>query len=189
MLRGYRLLAFLVTALCGIGAIGTSPAAAQTLAGEVPQVGAASTTFESEPYLDRKMAGSSDRLRAAWARFREQNFTAYLGLVSAVAGVVLGGMFALFAYRFSDPMSPYRTIRRNAALLSLASGAGLGVLLAVLQVPPNLPGRVTLLLLAVGSGAIAAGLSAFLGFVLHRLCSSLKARRLGIQLGHRMRHG
>jgi len=144
---------------------------------------------DGEPYLDRKVTGLSDRFRAARNEFREKNFTAYLTIVAAASGFSVGVLFALLAYRFSDPMAPYRVIRRNTSLLALACGAGLGVFVAVLQVAPHLPGRVTLLLMAIACGGFAAWLSALAGFILHRSCSTRKARRLGIQLSQRMRHG
>jgi hypothetical protein len=174
------LLAATIFATPEIAAQGLPPAADAPLA----QMG-----MDGDPFLDRKVTGLFDRFRAAREEFRKNNFTAYLAIVSAASGFSVGVLFALLAYRFSDPMSPYRVIRRNTSLLALACGAGLGVFVAVLQVAPDVPGRVTLLLLAIAGGGFAAWFSAFSGFILHRICSTRKARRLGIHLSQRMRHG
>jgi hypothetical protein len=188
IVRFSRFHALLITGLLAALVVTTPEIAAQDqfpAADPLP----AQTGMDDERYLDRKVTGFFGGFHAARAEFRESNFTAYLAIVAAVSGLSLGVLFALLAYRFSDPMSPYRVIRRSTSLLALACGAGLGVFVAVLQVSPDVSGRVTLLLLAIGCGGLAAWLSALAGFILHRICSTRKARRLGKHLTQRMRHG
>jgi len=110
-------------------------------------------------------AGDFDTTRQTW---REENFPAYLATMTASGGLLLGALFALLARRFGDPMSPHRILRRNTSLLAFASGAGLGVLVAVLEVPPDLPGRATLLLLSIVCAGSSAGLASFTGLLLVR---------------------
>ena len=151
----------LLAALAVLAGSPPYPAAGQTLSGDGGQ------TLPAAPTQVTRGADAEafDTSRPTW---REQNFPAYLATMTASAGLLLGTLFALLARRFGDPMSPYRLVRRNTSLLAFASGAGLGVLIAVLQVPSDLPGRVTLLLLSVVCAATSAGLASFTGLLFVR---------------------
>jgi hypothetical protein len=85
-------------------------------------------------------------------------------------------------------MSPYRLIRRRTLQLATAIGGSLGIFAAVTQVPPNATGKVSLLVLATGVGAVTAFLGAWIAFLIMRIIANGKARRDGRRITDRMRH-
>jgi len=119
---------------------------------------------------------------------KKEHFAEYLAVYSALLAGVTGFVFGLVSYRLSDPMSTYRTIKRRTLQLAFAIGGALGVSAAVLQVPPNTIGKVSLLFLAVGIGAITATVASWLVFFLLRFHSNHLARRDGRRVTDRMRH-
>ena len=142
----------------------------------------------AEPYLDRQVGSSLERFSRWQARMKKEHFTAYLAAYTGLLGGFLGLAFGFSAYRLSDPMSYYRLIRRRSLQLALAIGAGCGVFAAVTQVPPNTIGKVSLLFLAVGTGAVAALLATWWSFLVLRFRSNRDARRDGRRITDRMRH-
>jgi hypothetical protein len=85
-------------------------------------------------------------------------------------------------------MSPYKLIKKRAMQLALAIGGSVGIFGAVMQVPPNTPGKVSLLLLAIGVGALAAVVAAWISFGIMRLRSNYRAKLDGRRITDRMRH-
>lgn len=142
----------------------------------------------SEPFLDRKAdsaLGSFSRWRAEAKR---KHLTAYLacytGLLAIAAGVVTG----LAAYRMSDPMAFYRKTRRRALGLGATIGAALGVFAAVMQVPPDASGKLSLLVTTIASGTLFAWSASAFAFLGLRLLSNRAARKDGRRMTDRMRH-
>jgi drug/metabolite transporter (DMT)-like permease len=119
---------------------------------------------------------------------KSEHFTAYLSTYNGILAGVTGLFFGLIAYRLSDPMSPYRVIRRRTLQLATAIGGSLGILVAVMQVPPNAPDKVSLLLLAIAVGAVCTLIGSWIAFQVMRILSNRSARRDGRRLTDRMRH-
>ena len=171
------------------------PAAAQSLSpGTVAPASEASTpavvkpATRPEPYLDRTFGSALEQFSRWKARMKKEHFAEYLAVYSALLAGVTGFVFGLVSYRLSDPMSTYRTIKRRTLQLAFAIGGALGVSAAVLQVPPNTIGKVSLLFLAVGIGAITATVASWLVLFLLRFRSNHLARRDGRRVTDRMRH-
>jgi drug/metabolite transporter (DMT)-like permease len=142
----------------------------------------------NQPYLDRKVGSSLEKFSRWKARMKSEHFTAYLSTYNGILAGVTGLFFGLVAYRLSDPMSPYRVIRRRTLQLATAIGGSLGILVAVMQVPPNAPDKVSLLLLAIAVGAVCTLIGSWIAFQVMRILSNRSARRDGRRLTDRMRH-
>ena len=141
-----------------------------------------------QPFLDRKVGSSLEKLSRWRARMKSEHFTAYLSTYIVLLAGGTGLFFGAAAYRLSDPMSPYRLIKRRTLQLAMAIGGSLGILVAVMQVPPNAPGKVSLLLLAIAIGAASSLIGSWIAFQVMRLLSNRSARRDGRRLTDRMRH-
>ena len=142
----------------------------------------------AEPFIDRKVVTLKDRYSRFMARMKKEHFREYLVTYCAVLAVVTGLVFGFSSYRLSDPMSPYRHIKRRSLQLAVAIGGSLGIFGAVMQVPPNTTGKVSLLLLAIAAGAVAAAVATWISFTLMRMRSNRAARRDGRRITDRMRH-
>lgn len=142
----------------------------------------------TEPFIDRKVDTVKNRYTQFMARMKKEHFREYLLVYCAVLAGATGLIFGFASYRLSDPMSPYRQIRRRVLQLALAIGGSLGIFGAVMQVPPNTTGKVSLLLLAIAAGAVAAVVTTFATFALMRMRSNRAALRDGRRITHRMRH-
>ena len=142
----------------------------------------------AEPFLDRKVVTLKDRYSRFMARMKKEHFREYLITYCAVLAGVTGLVFGFASSRLSDPMSPYRHIKRRSLQLAVAIGGSLGIFGAVMQVPPNTTGKVSLLLLAIAAGAVAAMLGTWISFSLMRMRSNRAARRDGRRITDRMRH-
>lgn len=142
----------------------------------------------AEPFIDRKVGRLTDRYSRFMARMKKEHFREYLLISCAVLAGVTGLVFGFASYRLSDPMSPYRHIKRRALQLAVAIGGSIGIFGAVMQVPPNTTGKVSLLLLAIAAGAIAAVVTTWISFALMRMRSNRSARRDGRRITDRMRH-
>jgi hypothetical protein len=142
----------------------------------------------AEPFIDRKVVTLKDRYSRFMARMKKEHFREYLVSYCAVLAVVTGLVFGFASYRLSDPMSPYRHIKRRSLQLAVAIGGSLGIFGAVMQVPPNTAGKVSLLLLAIAAGAVAAAVATWISFTLMRMRSNRAARRDGRRITDRMRH-
>jgi hypothetical protein len=142
----------------------------------------------AEPFIDRKVVTLKDRYSRFMARMKKEHFLEYLVTYCAVLAVVTGLVFGFASYRLSDPMSPYRHIKRRSLQLAVAIGGSLGIFGAVMQVPPNTAGKVSLLLLAIAAGAVAAAVATWISFTLMRMRSNRAARRDGRRITDRMRH-
>jgi hypothetical protein len=140
-----------------------------------------------QPFLDRKVGSSWEKFSRWMGRMKSEHFSAYLTTFIALVAGGTGLFFAAAAYRLSDPMSPYRLIKRRTLQLAMAIGGSLGILVAVMQVPPNAPGRVSLLLLAIGVGAASSLTGSWIAFQAMRFLSNRSARRDGRRLTERMR--
>ncbi len=141
-----------------------------------------------QPYLERKAGSSLEKFNRWKARMKSEHFTAYLSAYNGILAGVTGLFFGLVAYRLGDPMSPYRLIRRRTLQLATAIGGSLGILVAVMQVPPNAPGKVSLLLLAIAIGAVSTLIGSWIAFQIMRFRSNRSARRDRRRLTDRMRH-
>ncbi len=140
-----------------------------------------------QPYLDRKVGSTLEGSSRWQARMKKEHLTAYLMTYSAMLAVITGLLFGLAAYRMSDPMSPYRLVKRRTLQLAMVIGGSLGILVAVMQVPPNAPGRLSLLLAATLAGAMSALLSSWVAFQIMRIRSNRAALKDGRRLTERMR--
>ena len=141
-----------------------------------------------QPYLDRKVGSSLERFSRWQARMKSEHFTAYLSTYIVLLAGGTGLFFGAAAYRLGDPMSPYRLIKRRTLQLAMAIWGSLGILVAVMQVPPNAPGKVSLLLLAIAIGAASSLIGSWLAFKVMRLLSNRSALRDGWRMTDRMRH-
>ena len=157
--------------------------------GQTSETDAARTVEEvtGEPFIDRNVGSVLERFSSWRARMKKEHFTAYLIAYTALLGTAVGGTYGFLAFRFGDAMAPYRRIRYKTGLLALAGGFGLGVLMAVTQVPPTTPGKVTMLLMTIGCAVVATTLSAILLFVIQRWFMVARARRSGFPLSGRLR--
>ena len=147
-----------------------------------------STGVQNEPFIDDKVGSLMERYAKWKSRMKRDHFPKYLTGYASIAGVFAGLAFALIGFRLGDPMAPYRRIRNKTILLALASGAGLGVFLAVTEVPAQTTGKLTLLLTAVACSAAAAAVGSTAGFVVLRALRNRKARRAGEPLSDRLRY-
>lgn len=145
-------------------------------------------SMPAEPFLDRKVVTLKDRYSRFMAQVKKEHFREYLAGYCAVLAGVTGLVFGFTSYRLADPMSPYRHIKRRSLQLAAAIGGSLGILGAVMQVPPDTTGKVSLLLLAIAAGAISSMVGSWLSFALLRLRSNRLARRDGRRVTDRMRH-
>ena len=143
---------------------------------------------KNEPFIDNKVGSLIERYTRWKARMKRDHFTRYLVGYASIAGAFTGLAFALIGFRLGDPMAPYRRIRNRTILLALASGAGLGVFLAVTEVPAQTTGKLTLLLAAVVCSAAAAAVGSTAGFVVLRALRNRKSRRAGEPLSDRLRY-
>lgn len=141
-----------------------------------------------QSFLDRKVGTSLQRFSKFQARIKKEHFTAYLCAYSTTLAVIAGLIFGAVGYRLSDPMSPYRSVKRRTVLLASAIGAALGIFGALTQVPPAAGDKITLLVLSVGCGAAGAFLGALLSFLIMRWRSNRAAVRDGRPMTKRMRH-
>lgn len=142
----------------------------------------------TEPFIDRKVGTIKDRYSQFMARMKKEHFREYFLAYCAVLAGGTGLVFGFLSYRLGDPMSPYKLIKKRAMQLALAIGGSLGIFGAVMQVPPNTTGKVSLLLLAIGVGAFAALVAAWISFSIMRLRSNYYAKRDGRRITDRMRH-
>lgn len=141
-----------------------------------------------QPFIDRQVGSSLERFSRWQARMKAEHFTEYLMAYTALTAAMAGLFFGFAAYRLSDPLAPYRLIKRRSLQLALAVGGTLGIFAAVIQVPPNTVGKVSLLLLATGTGAIVTSLATWIAFILLRHRSNRCARLDGRRITDRMRH-
>lgn len=142
----------------------------------------------TKPSPDGEIESALDRFSRWKARMKTDHFSEYLAAYTALLGAVTGLFFGMMAYRMSDPMSPYRLVRRRALQLTAAIGFSLGIIVAVTQVPPDATGKVSLLVLAAAVGAATAFLGAAVAFLIMRLLANRAARRSGRRVGDRIRH-
>lgn len=144
--------------------------------------------WSSEPFLDRKADSVLEGFSRWRAEAKKKHLSGYLagytGLLAFAAGFVTG----LAAYRMSDPMAFYRRTRRRTLGLGAAIGAGLGVFAAVMQVPPDASGKLSLLVTAIVSGMLSAWTSSAFAFLGSRVLANRAARRDGRRMADRMRH-
>lgn len=140
-----------------------------------------------QPFIDRKVGSALERFSAWKARMKKEHFTAYLLVYTALLGTAAGGAYGFLAFRFGDAMAPYRRIRNKTGLLSLAVGLGLGVFVAVTQIPPTIVGKVSMLLLTIACALVTTTFSALLLFVIQRWFMVARARRSGFPLSGRLR--
>lgn len=163
---------------------------AQQLAPVRPQVNepVPDTRFvPREPFIDRKVTSVLERFSAWKKRMKKEHFTAYLVGYTCFWGALFGSVYGFLAFRFGDAMALYRRIRNKTLLLSLAVGMGLGVLVAVSQIPPASPGKITLLLMVVTVAAAVTPIATMKVFTFQRLLLVRKIKRAGFPVGERLR--
>jgi len=140
-----------------------------------------------EPFIDRNVTSVLEKFSAWKARMKKEHFTAYLIGYTSFWSTLFGSVYGFLAFRFGDAMALYRRIRKKTLLLSLAVGMGLGVLVAVSQIPPTSPGKVTLLLMVVAVATVATCVATMSIFVFQRLLLVRKIKRAGFPVGGRLR--
>lgn len=169
------------TAPCDAAAQGTPPDIVKD-----PTV--ASQPKRAEPFLDRKVGSALEQFSRWKARMKKEHFVEYLAAYTGLTAGIMGLVFGLVAYRMSDPMAPYRLIRRRTLQLVAATGGAVGIFAAVTQVHPNATGKVSLLVLATTTGTIMAFIGAWFAFLALRVLGNSRARRDGRRVTDRMRH-
>ena len=175
---------FAAIILALLGPVQPSAALAQTReAGQSQDV----DELVGRPFIDRHVESTLQRFQRWKARMKSEHFTRYLLGYNFVVGTMVGALFGFLAFRFGDAMAPYLRIRKRTWQLALAIGAGLGVLLTVSEAPPNLPGKLTILLLAVFCSMVATTIAAMIVFILQRQLMVWRARRSGFPLSGRLR--
>lgn len=141
-----------------------------------------------QSFLDRKVKETLERASRFLTRAKKEHFAAYLSTFTAALAAVTGLVFGLISYQLSDPMSPYRLVKRRTLLLALAVGASLGVFTAVIQVPDTASSKIALLLISAGTGTVGAFVAALAAFLFMRRRSLRSAQRNGRRITDRMRH-
>ena len=157
--------------------------------GQTSETAAARSVEEvtGEPFIDRNVGSVLEKFSSWRARMKKEHFTAYLIVYTALLGTAAGATYGFLAFRFGDAMAPYRRIRNKTGLLSLAVGLGLGVFIAVTQIPPTIVGKVSMLLLTIACALVTTAFSALLLFVVQRRFMVARARRSGFPLSGRLR--
>jgi len=140
-----------------------------------------------EPFIDRNVTAVLERFSAWKKRMKKEHFTAYLIGYTCFWGALFGSVYGFLAFQFGDAMALYWRIRKKTLLLSLAVGMGLGVLVAVSQIPPTSPGKVTLLLMVVAVATVVTSLATMSVFIFQRLLLVRKIKRAGLPVGERLR--
>jgi putative flippase GtrA len=175
-----RAAAALALALCFL------PSAAVAQTREAAQAQAVDEVA-GRPFIDRHVESAVSRFWGWKARMKSEHFSRYLIGYTIAVGALAGAFFGFLAFRFGDAMAPYLRIRRKTLQLAVAIGAGLGVLLTVTEAPPHLPGKLTMLLLAMFSSTVAVVAATMAIFVLQRRLMVWRARRSGFPLSGRLR--
>lgn len=139
--------------------------------------------------IEKKAVDVVDQFQQQRSTFRDENLSVYLTIYTALISAVLSLAFAFISYRFSDKMSPYKRVRLNTSLLAAATGLGVGIFVAALEVPSNHLARLSLLLLLITTGAVVMGVVSWLAFVLLRAWTLREARMEGRAFSLRMRQG
>ena len=157
--------------------------------GQTSETAAARSVEEvtGEPFIDRNVGSVLEKFSSWRARMKKEHFTAYLIVYTALLGTAAGATYGFLAFRFGDAMAPYRRIRNKTGLLSLAVGLGLGVFIAVTEIPPTIVGKVSMLLLTIACALVTTTSSALLLFVVQRRFMVARARRSGFPLSGRLR--
>lgn len=140
-----------------------------------------------EPFIDRNVTSVLERFSAWKKRMKKEHFTVYLIGYTCFWGTLFGSIYGFLAFRFGDAMALYRRIRKKTLLLSLAVGMGLGVLVAVSQIPPTSPGKVTLLLMVIAVATVVTSLATMSVFMFQRSLLVRKIKRAGLPVGERLR--
>ena len=140
-----------------------------------------------EPFLDRNVTSVLERFSAWKKRMKKEHFTAYLIGYTCFWSTLFGSVYGFLAFRFGDAMALYRRVRKKTLLLSLAVGLGLGVLVAVTQIPPTSPGKVTLLLMVVAVATVVTSLATMSVFVFQRSLLVRTTKRAGLPVSGRLR--
>lgn len=184
-----RATALFIVLMVTLVALTPSPLAAQTGPGRPPVNDPTADTRYTprEPFIDRKVTSVIERFSAWKARMKKQHFTAYLLGYTCFWSGLFGSLYGFLAFRFGDAMALYRRIRKKTLLLSIAVGSGLGVLVAVSQIPPTSPGKVTLLLMVVAVAALVTCTATMTIFVFQRRLLVAKTKRAGLPVSGRLR--
>ncbi len=140
-----------------------------------------------EPFLDRKVKGSLEKFSKWKARMKKEHFMAYLIAYTCLFGAAVGAAYGFLAFRFGNAMATYRRVRKKTFLISLACGLGVGVLAAVGQIPPTIPGKVTMLLMTLAVGVVSTSLATMSLFLLQRQLMVIQAKRNGAPVTTRLR--
>lgn len=163
---------------------------AQQLAPVRPQVNepVPDTRFvPREPFIDRNVTSVLERFSTWKKRMKKEHFTAYLIGYTCFWSTLFGGIYGFLAFRFGDAMALYWRIRKKTLLLSLAVGMGLGVLVAVSQIPPTSPGKLTLLLMVVAVATVVTSIATMSLFTFQRSLLVAKTKRAGLPVSGRLR--
>jgi hypothetical protein len=140
-----------------------------------------------EPFIDRNVNSVLERFSAWKTRMKKEHFIPYLVVYTCFWSALLGSIYGFLAFRFGDAMALYQRIRKKTILLSLAIGFGLGVLVAVGQVPSTSGGKVTLLLMVIAVGIVATSLATSTVFIAQRRWMVIKTKRAGLPVSGRLR--
>jgi hypothetical protein len=122
-------------------------------------------------------------------QFRNDYLAIYLAIYTSIFSFILSILFSLIGYRFSDKMSPFSQVLTKTALLTAACGLGVGICIAALEVPPNHPTRLSLLLLLIITGGTVSFLTTRVAFLVMRARILRIARLEGRPYSERMRQG
>ena len=141
----------------------------------------------AEPLVDRKVSAAMSKFSKWKAAVKKEHFTAYLVFYTCLLGLAVGGTYGFLAFRFGDAMALYHRVRRKTFLISLACGLGVGVFAALSEIPPSIPGKLSMLLLAMFLGVASTSMMTMFLFVFQRRLMEVQARRIGAPVTSRLR--
>ncbi len=117
------------------------------------------------------------------ARAKAANLDLYVACYSAAMSILTGFSVSILSYRFSARGRVYRTVKARMILWSAALGLGVGVLVAVIQVPSVKQGEPTPLLYSLAAGM---ALPPLVTAALFPVCRGIHAWRRGWPRSERM---
>lgn len=121
--------------------------------------GGAPTQLATPSALQQAASGTAAAKRGSFlTRAKAANLDLYVACYSTAMGVFAGFVISLLSYRFSAGGRIYRAVKARMLLWSAALGLGVGLLVAVLQVPSIKQGEPRLLIPSLIAGTVATPL-------------------------------
>lgn len=120
----------------------------------------------------------------AWAKQNHLNYylAGYAAAMAVAAGVSLSGL----SYRFSERSKLYSVAKVRTTAWGAALGAGLGVAVAVMQVPSKQQGKLLSLIICIVVATLATPIVTYTSFAGFRLLHIIRAGKRGRPSSTRM---